>query len=317
MGGPSYYPPPPAPRDHIKDHLDNFYRAKTTESQQQHLTEALAEYEKQRVTSGFIDRMLGASEKKVVKVQLKDVEIEHKLALPFDIKGGLEKTLLGLKVTHDSRFIRDNKLESGNSVNTYFGTEQEERFVVIEDKKGSGWHIKIKGQSTPYSLGIPGEEHVLRRTEVMEKISTGDTNLLSLAETLVTACTPTAVRNLGGMNKTKATEWVFERNTGRVYSVVLSQCLARGRQPLVQLEIEYAGHIPGFRATDIEDERTIVQEILDVSKLFQTAHGLTPTVLTKFDWLVGKEETSPSQTNPPPKKRGKILKGQSFFDRTV
>ncbi len=313
MGGYSYSPPPaPRPEELLRNELASFFRAKTKESQLTHLEKALKIYEKKNITSSFLNNLESAGNTKIV-MGLENIEIEYKLNVPTN-SAKLEKTLLSYKTKNISRFFKDENVHLSEGINTYFGTQNEERFIVI--KNDHGYHLKIKSQTIEaYNFGLAGEEYVLKRTELLKKISSNDFDLLEVANLIVDECNPTEVNNLGDVNKTKATQFALEKNTGRIYSIVLSKSSTNGRPNLFQLECEYAGYVPGFlgvKKSEVEKEKEIVKDILDLGGEFAEQYKLSPTTLTKFDWLMGNEEKFTERKTTSTK-----TKGQSFFDESI
>src|SRR3989338_3492703 len=324
MGGWSSYSPPPEPkRDTVAEKVKEFYSIRDVSRRNSALLAAHHEAESKRVSliQALLDEVGGQ-----IKNGLEGIEIEMKLSVP-QVPKNLEAKLNSFELTLDqqNRFLRVTKTSNHTGTNNYFGNEEEERFIAI--KNSAGWHIKIKQPAEPYSLGISGEEFVLRRPESLKE----HTGIVSEAEQK--AGFPLLIeqfakgktsdtRYLGAITKEKATQYAIERSTGRVYSLTLSLCKTKGRDPLVQLEIEYAGYIPNFpNPKNIESEAKIVEDILALARHFQQ-YDLTPTVQTKFDWLVGKDltksESNPKKAQKKLEEKAAALSGdQVFFGESI
>ncbi len=311
-GGSLDRPPPP---DYLKQRTREFFDARDAGERQELLLAAYQEAEKEGAS--LVSALLEAQGHKELENGLAEIEIELKLTVPR--VGDLESTLTGFRLNpkKQDRFLQGEYAQKNKGANHYFGTSHEERFIVIENK--GGWHIKLKGQAQPYSFGIPGEKFVLRRTEsIKQLIESGyKGDLLSFVKLIVQECAPTEVRYLGRMEKDKATQFVIERTTGRVYSITLGVCTADKHEPLRQLEIEYAGHVPDFPGQkQAESEQKIIEDILFMTKQFEE-HGLTPTTLTKFEWLVGKTP-EPGEKKATRRRKKRVLSAdQVFFDDSV
>jgi hypothetical protein len=102
------------------------------------------------------------------------------------------------------------------------------------------------------------------------------------------------LRYAGYLNRSRKAIWPESKETGRVYHVSLDRCLAEGKQPLYQLEVEYSGiYMDRYREGSdlvesdiIRDTQMITRSILDFA--IQNGYRLKPNILSKFDWLTGQ-----------------------------
>lgn len=97
----------------------------------------------------------------------------------------------------------------------------------------------------------------------------------------------------GYLARSRKAIWPEHIASGRVYHVSLDRCLAPGKFPFYQLEIEYSGrhqnkcseviHQSLVEREIIEDTKYLARTILSVAK--QKKINLQPNRLSKFDWL--------------------------------
>ncbi|MDO8555636.1 MAG: hypothetical protein Q7R96_00495 [Nanoarchaeota archaeon] len=238
---------------------------------------------------------------------LENIEIEMKLE---DVKlTGTVKTTLETYTFPELILPRGHysqgKITASSSINHYFGTPQEERAVYM--RHGRGTDLKIKGQNIPWEgKSIPEKaKYVLRRKETLTtRVGYdlyGSSPLIAIVEEILAFAQPTPVTYIGSFTKEKATTFLLNQETGRIYSVVLGTCnrvdrkeqlITSGsgkRNQLTQIEVEYAGCIPGL--TEEKDvELRIIRDILDIATQLQEYHHLYATTRTKFEWLQQSRE---------------------------
>ncbi len=318
--GSNYYEPPRRAADaDLAELAAAVFKTKSAEKQQTALLSAYREAE--RVDKSLHWYLLKTQNfSKPSMPQLQGIEIEMKLEPENDISNLVAAVKEFSIPTKD--FLVSSCPQGGKSEQHVYGTPEEERFIIITNEQGG--HLKTKGQNDPYSFGIVGEEYVLRRSEALKQIlkldkHSQENSLLEFTHTLIDVCTPTPVKYRGVFVKEKLTQFCIERENGRVYSIVLGRCTADRHDPLVQLEIEYAGYIPGIiNAGKVEDERAIVQDILSLSKKYAP---WAPSTRTKFEWLIDKKIKTPqkkeTKKEEPEKKKKLLIGGQSFFDDKV
>jgi len=285
----------------VKKTLKKFFETKDIEL----LTEAYKDYEDLGFNSGFFRFLMEYQGVDEAPKEFSDTEIESKLEIllvntnkKFKKEPEAEKILDALEFppTKSAQYIKDavNKTSTGN--NSFFGTDDgEEKFVIIE--KCGGWYLKEKGPVEDYNYGIPGEQIVLRRKE-----SRVPTDPLKVAQTLMEKYADKNIRYQGTITKTKSDAFFINTSTGRMYGVTVSDSKVDNRRQL-QLELEYAGYIPGFDI-DLDNERSIVEDIVNINKQvlllyndIKIARGwkvqFRPTCERKYDFVLGNAKSLP------------------------
>ena len=99
-------------------------------------------------------------------------------------------------------------------------------------------------------------------------------------------------------------DFLIDHTSGRLYSVVLSQCtlgrigsnntFEETKEKLIQLEIEYAGILPGYSVPSLKAdlqslERIVVEEIIGLQQALKISNKLEPTRLTKYEWIIQRK----------------------------
>jgi hypothetical protein len=261
------------------------------------LIAALLAYESEGRKTGFFKCLMDYQRQSEAEREQKDYEIESKLEIcltPLD--GQEEPTLtdildaLEFPPTKGARFIKDPVNVQSTGENSFFGDDNDERFVVIS--KGGNWYLKEKGKAEHYSFGIPGEQLVMKRRETR-----APTDPLKVAETIMSKYADGTTSYKGAIRKEKADMYLLNTTTGRMYGVTASDARCGERRQL-QLEVEYAGFIKGF-ATDTENERSIVEDIAAINRHILLMHNgasikswrinFLPTSERKFDFVAGKK----------------------------
>ncbi|MBW2995541.1 hypothetical protein KY312_04250, partial [Candidatus Woesearchaeota archaeon] len=148
-----------------------------------------------------------------------------------------------------------------------------------------------------YNFGIPGEQIVLRRKE-----SRVPTNPLEVVQAVMQKYSDNSITYQGTITKTKSDAFFMNTSTGRMYGVTVSDSSIENRRQL-QLELEYAGYIPGFDI-DKNNERSIVEDFVNINKhillLFNNVNvsrgwkvQFRPTCERKYDFVLGNEKKLP------------------------
>ena len=289
---------PPKQVDNVENLVKSFFKTGNRPK--------LLEAYKQLILNGnskkrFIRYLLDYAEIKEGINEFPGIEIESKLEViltPISKKPESVVVLtdildiLEFPPVQGARFLMDACNAESQGTNNFFGTDDEERFVVIE--KGGKWYLKEKGQVQPYHFGIPGEEYVLRRPETRK-----ETNPLVVAQTLAEKYADGNVKFQGALNKIKAESFLVNTVSGRLYSVVISCASKNDKKKQWQLEIEYAGYIPGFKQFEKGNERNVVEDILYIDKSIVALYSDTilesgykvsfiPTTESKFEFVSGK-----------------------------
>ena len=264
----------------------------------------------QEQESGFFAQLaqtLGIKDVTDIPKEFSEIEYEVKFDLtPRAGKGqepGIKNYLeaFDFPVTQAPRFMKDpvNALSVG--VNSFLGDGLEEKLVVIE--KGGKNYLKEKGPVLPLEVNVPYQEIIVKRTEVryqanMEQI------IAKVAE----------VRGAGGdyqgkIRKEKGDAFILDTNDGRIYSFTITRAHlvkpGETKESAIQrqLEIEYAGFLPGFRGLVRDSEKQIVEGMVDLAKYVATLYNGAPlgngwrvnlglTHERKYDFVSGRARDS-------------------------
>ena len=109
----------------------------------------------------------------------------------------------------------------------------------------------------------------------------------------------------GYIEKEKGEDFILDTSDGRVYSFVISRAKRHDGEIQRQLELEYAGYVPGFDKDAYEDEEKIVRGMVDLAKYILLLHNqiplekkwtmsVSPTQERKYDFVRGAD--APSST---------------------
>jgi hypothetical protein len=193
----------------------------------------------------------------------------------------------------NARFIKDALHTNATGNNHFFGEGLDERLVVIE--KGGKLYLKEKNQPMRLNTGVPYEQLVVKRTE-----KRWETNMQEiLAKTHEIAASGNSYK--GYVTKEKADDFVLDTNDGRIYSFTITRAHLAGTDKVQrQLEIEYAGFVPGFEPHERESERQIVSGMVDLAKYVVMLHQdatvgkcwkmrVEPTAERKYDFVAGNK----------------------------
>ena len=278
--------------------IKKFFETKEPEK----LIEAFREYEAEGYNSGFFRKLMDYKGVNEAPKEFGDTEIESKLEIAlintnkkFKTEPGPEKILDALEFppTKAAQYIKDAVNKTSTGKNSFFGTSGgDEKFVIIE--KAGGWYFKEKGPVENYSYGIRGEQIVLRRKE-----SRVATNPLELSQALMQRYSDKSIAFQGTITKTKSDAFFMNTSTGRMYGVTVSDAQIENRRQ-IQLELEYAGYIPGFDL-DKDNERSIVEDIVNINKQILLLYNnvnvsrgwkvqFRPTCERKYDFVLGNEK---------------------------
>lgn len=318
--GGSYSTPTKSPEQKCKESLEDFLRNKKR-------NDLLTAYQHSiKGENGFISNLLSVMNTKELGKEVPDCEIEYKANLTLTLPSKLfsksrELTKKDMQEVHKAIQFDDNKIpylkdtnepKISTGQNHFYSAENAECFVLTY--KNNQWNTKIKKFTNKYSFGIKGEEFVMRRKEVMSA-----TNFPELINRVLSESKTKEITYEGFMEKTKADQFLLNIDSGRVYNFTISLCKAKGREDLVQLEIEYAGYVPTTAFNKkTGSEKEIVQEILGIQgyviqnynnhKLKDYTLSFTPTTLTKFEWVSGKTLSSEDKSKEKP-----LVEEQTFF----
>jgi hypothetical protein len=172
--------------------------------------------------------------------------------------------------------------------------------------------LKKKGLVVPINCGVPYENIVIKRTEERFESSTGEV-LSELRKTT----SEEGVRYRGRIRKEKGDVFILDTNDGRIYSFTITRAHltkdgdAKESGIQRQLEIEYAGYVPGFKGFEKESEPQIVRGMVDMAKYTFAMYNGAPirdgwrmnlalTSERKYDFVLG--ESRKQMTLPMPRK---------------
>jgi hypothetical protein len=222
---------------------------------------------------GFIKRLMQYKELVEAPKEFPDLEYEVK----FDItprqgpnaKQGeptIEQYLsaFDFPATQNARFIKDPVGAIAEGRNHFLGKDLDERLVVIE--KGGKLYLKEKSQPLSLDTGVPFQEIVMKRAENRYE-ATMD---VILQKVVGEACTGSSYA--GAIRKEKGDDFLLDTSDGRIYSFTVTRAHARNRIQR-QLEIEYAGYIPGFAQFTRNSEEQIVRGMVGIAKYVHVLHN--------------------------------------------
>ncbi len=188
--------------------------------------------------------------------------------------------------TKNARFIKDQLYVSADGTNRFWGKGKEESLVVIERDDKS--YVKLKNQ--PMRLPhVAGASMITKRTEDRHEATMDE--ILKRIETATLA----GARYQGCIRKEKADAYVMDIQHGRVYTFTFSRATIDDAIQR-QVEIEYAGYIPGLNGHEPENERQLVTDMVALANHMKTHYNtvpvmpgwnvtLTPTHERKYDFV--------------------------------
>lgn len=268
--------------------------------------------------AGFIDVLLkdrGVSE---APKEFPEIEYEVKFSMTaLPPKNGAKEPSIqqylaafDFPATTHARFLKDPIDSIAEGRNHFFGSDGDEKLVVIE--KGGKTFLKEKSQPIELKTNVQYGQIVMKRTEerhpaTMEEI---------LAK--VSEVNKTAGVYQGNIRKEKGDAFILDTNDGRIYSFTMTRAHLGGDETKVQrqLEMEYAGYIPGFEGFSKSNEEQIVKGMVDLAKFVAVLYQNSPvangwkmhlelTNQRKYDFVreKGKESSeedslSSSEKNP-------------------
>ena len=244
---------------------------------------------------GFIREVYNAGNK-TIKKEFPDWEYECK----FDIaaKASLPEIMEAMEFppTNTARFIKDAGNLLSKVTNHFYGTDEEERFVIIE--KAGKFYLKEKGAREFLNHGIKNENLILKRRESKIEI-----NPIEIANTIIEKYADGKTRNQGKLEKERIDAHLLNTFTGRIYSLTVDGLVREDNASLKQLEVEYDGIIPGFSAS-MDDERAIISDLTAIAKhiiyFYQSIKlpngeslRLVPSQQTKYDFVRKRPAANP------------------------
>ncbi len=228
-------------------------------------------------TAGFIQSLLNHHECGRPPKEFSEFEYEIKfnvaLVPPQDMEGvepSMQKTFeaFELPIAHPSRFLKDNLQLFSESTNHFFGSKDEEALVVIE--RAEGQYLKEKSPPIPLNVGVEWESWVMKRSEVRYKAS-----LKEVLSKVASVCAKGAAYQ-GCIRKEKADAYILDTVFGRIFSLTYNQSHLEGRPMQRQLELEYAGFVPGFVDFLEANEEQMVLSLTELARYIALVHQNTP-----------------------------------------
>lgn len=221
-------------------------------------------------TGGFIKKLL--EHKKVGEAPKEFPEIEYEVKLnivPVASKEGSKEPGIGqyldafeFPAVKRARFLKDPINTNVEGMNHFFGDGDNELLVVIE--KCGKLYLKEKSQPLQLDTGVPYEQLVMKRTESRYE-ATMDQILQKVSDVGVKGG-----KYVGAIRKEKGDAFILDAHDGRIFSFTVTRaalqvpgCVAKVQR---QLEVEYAGYVPGFPDFVKGDEKQIVADMVDLAK---------------------------------------------------
>ncbi|MGV8152192.1 MAG: hypothetical protein ACP5OG_03855 [Candidatus Nanoarchaeia archaeon] len=260
----------------------------------------------QKNKSGFIEFLAkGAGIENVCDIPKEFNEIEYEVKFDIsldscDNEPKLEEILnaFDFPATRRARFLKDPVNIVNEGVNNFYGSNGDEKLVVIE--KAGSIYLKEKGPVIPLDLGIDFEDIVVKRTEKRWQSSFEEAS-----RKIEDIKKEYSAEYKGKIRKEKGDAFILDINDGRIYSFTITRAhlikpgenKESGLQR--QLEIEYAGYVPGFNKHEKDSEKQIVQGMVDLAKytfvlynhspLGKSRMNLAITNQRKYDFVTGKQ----------------------------
>lgn len=244
---------------------------------------------------------MALSPKKLAQIQkhdftkeLKDFEYETK----FDIQNkNLSSLEILKKIRHcfeeNQRFILC-EVKGGDklltSVTFFFGDNTEYSLFryrgarMIKVKK----HRIIKG--APFRIFKNDEQLIIDRDDFSKKLikvahrfKRHNYQLINLDKFLKEK---SSLVHIGEMVKNRVKDFVFDATDGRIYAVAITFCKSKNKIQK-QLEIEYAGYLPGFGNKRQGTEKQVIAGVQNLSKYIYShfLKMLKSSVERKFDFV--------------------------------
>ncbi len=230
--------------------------------------------------SGFIKALLEHQKAREAPKEFPEIEYEVKFKItPIEPKKKSQEPTIEqylesfqFPAVQTARFLKDPINTIAEGVNHFLGNNGDERLVVIE--KGGKTYLKEKGQPLKLTTGIPYDQIVIKRTEDRYE-ATMDQILQKVGEIKTEGST-----YFGCIRKEKGDAFILDANSGRIFSFTVTRAHLAGAEGTIQrqLELEYAGYVPGFSAFEKDSEKQIVSDMVDLAKQVAFLHNNAPVV---------------------------------------
>jgi len=255
---------------------------------------------------GELAKVSGISNIEDIPKEFPETEYEVK----FDIQPSGKDTEPSIKQYLDAfdfpvgakaRFLKDPIHTSAVGINRFYGDNLDERLVVIE--KGGKTFLKEKGKVVPTEVGVPYEQIVIKRTEERH-----ESPMNEILDRISQITSEKDVRYRGKIRKEKGDDFILDSNDGRIYSFTITRAhltkAGEEKESAIQrqLEIEYAGYIPGFKSLEKGSEKQIVEGMIDMAKYTALLYHNAPvyngwrmnlflTNERKYDFVTGRKSS--------------------------
>ena len=223
---------------------------------------------------GFFAKVASAcSIKNIEDIPKEFPEIEYEVKFDIQPNGkgkepGLVEYLDAFEfpVSSGSRFLKDPVNNIAEGINHFIGDSMDERIVIIE--KMGKQYLKEKGLVTMTNTGVPYENIVIKRTE--NRYPSSMEEILKKTELLKQENPDVLYR--GKIRKEKGDAFLLDASDGRIYSMTVTRAhLIKPNETKEsaiqrQLEVEYAGFIPGFKGMEKSSEKQIIEGMVAIAK---------------------------------------------------
>jgi hypothetical protein len=251
------------------------------------VTDLVSAYKKYMDTNnnGFIAKLadvLGVSKISDIPKEFPEFEYEVKFDItPLAVVGKKEPTIVqyldafDFPPTNSARFLKDPVNDNMEGINMFFGDDLDERIVVIH--KAGKHYLKEKGKVMPVDHKIPYEGIVIKRTEERYEASVED-----ITDKIAELTRDAETKYRGKIRKEKGDAFILDLNDGRIYSFTITRAHlvkpGEFEESAVQrqLELEYAGFLPGFPGFKKDSEPQIVTGMVDLAKRVYTLYDGSP-----------------------------------------
>ena len=246
-------------------------------------------------SSGFIAEVAkaaGISDVNQIPKEFSETEYEVKFDVQARGKGEEPSVIecmdaLDYPSSRNARFLKDPVNTFAVGINNFYGDSRDERLVVIE--KGGGIYLKEKGLVEPVLSDTKYSEIVIKRTEKRWPASFEEATRRTQE-----VCKEPGVSYRGKVKKEKGDFFILDSNDGRIYACSFTRAhLMNGEidtgEVQRQLELEYAGYVPGFSGFNKDSEKDIVSGMVDLSRYTYALHESSPI---KNGWRMNLAVTS-------------------------
>jgi len=221
---------------------------------------------------GFIQQLLDHRNVKEAPKEFPDIEYEIKFNVDLMPTNGKAKEptiedfldAFDFSAVNKARFLKDPVHNIAEGTNCFIGEGLDERLVVI-NKKGK-LYLKEKSGYLPLQTNVPYEQIIIKRSEKRWETSV-DELVGKIAE-----ITARKGEYKGSIRKEKGDDFILDVKDGRIYSFTINRSHLKKPgnnkelETQIQLEIEYAGYVPGFKAFSKDDEKQLVSGMIELAK---------------------------------------------------